>query len=104
MDMISFITDSYRAAEKNMEQFWSIYLFSLSNISRFQEQYGQTVRDYMNKNNSKRTDFAVYMENMALQFKENQQQYQNMLKETFSYWAENSTFLKPNLFFPRTFS
>ena len=90
MNMASFITNSYKIAEKNIDQFWNIYMLSLNNIDRAQEQLGQVFQDYMNKRNTNQAEYAAYFEKLTSQYVEHQKQYQNVMKEACSYWADNT--------------
>lgn len=102
MDVQKSMVNGFQVMEKNVEQFLDMCLFALDSYSDRQDQIKDVIQNYVNHKKSEQEGAVKIYENLLLQTKKNQQQYQQFMKEAASSMMENASKFVPNLGFQVT--
>lgn len=83
------LTKSFGMIENSMEKMWDMWRLSIGSLVRTQEQIGNMASKQLDQSKTLRADFIKIEEELNKQMHKNQEQFQNMVKETVMNTYEN---------------
>lgn len=83
------LAKSFSILEGSVDKMWDMWLMSLGSFSWSQEQMEIAIRKYLDESKIAREDASKLIEELTIQTKNNQKQFQKMVQEAVTNAFEN---------------